>query len=343
MSTFAVKVRRVIVLPHPHADRLDLGTVDDFHVVIAKDQFHTGDLAVYIPEQAIVPAELITAMGLDGKLAGADHNRVKAIKLRGELSQGLLYRPDPWPAAWVEGTEVADALGITKWEPPIPIEMAGDVVRAPYGTIFRTYTEIENIKAFPNVLVEGEEVSMSEKLHGSCLVAGLLNGERVIASKGIASHNLTLKESATNVYWRAAMQEQLFEKLAAYLAATNQTQVMLFGEVLGVQDLKYGFSFGTVGLRTFDLFTEQGFVDVDAFAEFCATYDVPAVPVLYRGPFSKAVMQHHTNGRSTIASHLREGVVIRPIHEREDAEAGRVILKSVSGDYLTRQNGTELQ
>jgi RNA ligase (TIGR02306 family) len=343
MSTFAVKVRRVTVMPHPNADLLELGTVDDYHVVIAKGAFMTGDLAVYIPEQAIVPVDLIAALGLEGKLAGAETNRVRAIKLRGELSQGLLYRPAPWPTAWVEGVEVSAELGITKWEPPIPLSMAGDVVRAPFDTIFRTYTDIENVKAFPQVLRDGEEVVMTEKLHGTCFVSALLNGERMVSSKGIAGSGLTLRENATNVYWRAAQQADIFAKLAAYLATINATQAMLFGEVLGVQDLKYGFVNGLIGFRAFDLYTVDGFADYEDFVAFCTTYDVPQVPLLYRGPFSKEVMLQYTTGQSTLANHLREGVVIRPLHERDEQDIGRVILKSVSGDYLTRRNGTETQ
>jgi RNA ligase (TIGR02306 family) len=343
LSTFAVKIRRVIVMPHPNADRLELGTVDDYHVVIAKGEYQTGDLAVYIPEQALVPAEIIAALGLEGKLHGAEHNRVRAMKLRGELSQGLLYRPAPWPKQWAEGVDVAEELGIEKWEPPIPISMQGDVERAPFGSIFRTYTDIENVKAFPNVLQEDEEVIMTEKLHGSCLVSGLFDGQRVIASRGIAGHGLVLRESATNVYWRTALQEGIFDKLATYLSDTSQTQAMLFGEVLGVQDLKYGFVQGHIGFRAFDLYTAQGFADYDDFIAFCQRYGVVHVPELYRGPFSKAVMLQHTDGGSTIAPHLREGIVIRPAHERDELDIGRVILKSVSGNYLTRKGGTELQ
>jgi len=337
-----VKVRRVIVSPHPNADLLELGQVDDYRVVIGKGSFKTGDLAVYIPEQSIVTPMLIAALGLEGKLAGAEKNRVKPLKLRGELSQGLLYRPDPWPEAWTEGVDVAEALSITKWEPPISVEMAGDVERAS-SDFFRTYTDIENIKGFPDVLADGELVSFTEKLHGTCLVCGIIDGQRVVSSKGISGKGLVLRESATNVYWRAATNEDLFTKLATFLHDTQQTKVLLFGEIIGVQDLKYGFTFGTIGFRAFDLYTSAGFMDVDDFAAFCTTYGVPRVPELFRGPFSKEVMLAHTAGTSTIATHLREGIVIRPLHERDAPDVGRVILKSVSADYLTRKNGTEMQ
>ena len=68
----------------------------------------------------------------------------------------------------------------------------------------------------------------------------------------------------------------------------------------------------------------------------------PLVPVLYEGPFSEAVLLDHTGGATVLGGgHVREGVVVKPAAERESAELGRVILKNVSGDYLTRKGGTE--
>ena len=64
--------------------------------------------------------------------------------------------------------------------------------------------------------------------------------------------------------------------------------------------------------------------------------------MLYRGPFSAAVMLEHTDGATALGGkHVHEGVVVKPAAERESAEFGRVILKSVSGDYLTRKGGTD--
>ncbi len=66
------------------------------------------------------------------------------------------------------------------------------------------------------------------------------------------------------------------------------------------------------------------------------------VPVLYRDPFSEAAMREHTDGGTTMdANHIREGIVMVPAVERRDARIGRVCLKSVSADYLTRKGGTE--
>ncbi len=63
------------------------------------------------------------------------------------------------------------------------------------------------------------------------------------------------------------------------------------------------------------------------------------VPVLYRGPFNRDVLYEHTTGQTVIGNgaHLREGIVVTPVVERRHDRHGRVILKSVSGDYLTRR------
>ena len=89
MSTFAVKVVPITIEPHPNADALELARVGDYRAVVKKGEFHSGDLVAYIPEGAVLPPELIEHMGLTGRLAGKDANRVKAVRLRGALSQGL--------------------------------------------------------------------------------------------------------------------------------------------------------------------------------------------------------------------------------------------------------------
>ena len=74
----------------------------------------------------------------------------------------------------------------------------------------------------------------------------------------------------------------------------------------------------------------------------CEGLNIPRVPVLYKGPYSHDIVKQLTDGKSTYdKNQIREGVVITPLIERENAEIGRVILKSVSEDYKLRKNGTE--
>jgi RNA ligase (TIGR02306 family) len=358
MAEFEVKIRAIQeIYTHPNADRLDIAQIDGYQFIVLRDQYKVGDLGVYIPEFAIVPNSIIEEMGLTGKLAGKLMNRVKAIRLRGTLSQGLFYVPDNPNSYFVterdggrallgvdgelyyEGDDVGASFGIVKYVPPVPIELQGQIVPAPQG-IFDAY-DVEDIKRFPGVIQNGEMVSMTEKLHGSCMIIGIIDGERFVTSKGHAERHFVLVESEKNAYWRVARQEGLFEKIQAYMDSRKIKQGILYGELVGVQDLKYGLKDGQLGFRAFDFLEPGGWVFPHEFLDRMARFGIPTVPEVYWGHFSQAVLDEHTGGKSKIAGHIREGVVVKPLVERRDPAAGRVAFKSISGDYLVRSNGTE--
>mgnify|MGYP001767559151 FL=1 len=122
----------------------------------------------------------------------------------------------------------------------------------------------------------------------------------------------------------------------------------ILGEVYGkgVQDLTYGAD--KPRFRAFDIYIGppgQGrYLDYAEFVNVCQYVGIERVPTLYNGPFSKEKMLEMTDGMESVsgnAKNIREGIVIKPIHERNDYELGRVILKSVSEKYLLRKDGTE--
>ena len=119
-----------------------------------------------------------------------------------------------------------------------------------------------------------------------------------------------------------------------------------------MQDLTYGAKANEdekVGFRVFDIFVAPKggpgrYLDDALLEAACHGLELPRVPVLYRGPFSKKVMDEYTNGKETVSGkgmHIREGIVIRPVVERRQDNFGRVQLKSISEKYLLRANGTE--
>jgi RNA ligase (TIGR02306 family) len=351
MSTFKAEAVSIDeVLPHPNADRLDLIRVRGWKAVAQKGLHQPGNLVVYIPEAAILPPAVLQELNLEGKLSGKDKNRVKAIRLRGELSQGVIMPAQVaerlirsgtgmFDFCLHEGSDVTELLGITKYEEPIPVHMAGQAVPRP--SWMPKYTDIENWKNFPGVLQAGETVAFTEKLHGANMAVGVNRAGDVFVS----SRNLCLAESETNSYWRAARENRIAELLLAQVELLGADHAVVYGELLGVQDLKYGCLNGRVGFRWFDLLVDGQYVDYN-IAE-AALEGLQQVPGLYYGPFSEQVMLEHTDGPTVVngASHIREGIVMRPIRERHDVEAnlGRVILKSISADYLLRSGGTEMQ
>lgn len=379
MSTFAVTVEQLTIHPHPNADALELAQVGLYRAVVRKGQFQTGDWAVYIPEQAVLPPELIEELGLVGRLAGPGKDRVKAVRLRGEVSQGIVCRPDAVPIDWAEFRAQVDAhdapppndwagefelkvnwagkLGIKKWVPPIPVGMAGEV-EAASGLI--PWSDIENIQRLPNIFTDGEEVVATEKAHGSCFqLTYLVFEDRVqVTSKGLGAKSLALKASDTNLYWRAARRYGL-PGLAKYLAdSLGAKRVALFGEVYGkgVQDLHYGkdaSSDETLGFVLFDIAYDRGdgsvfFLDdsvIDSIVNLRlpALQKVPRVPVLYRGPYDFKVLAELAEGKETLSGeslHVREGLVIRPAHGRpSDVLGGSRAIAKLVGQGYLLRSG----
>ncbi len=153
MSTFSVPIKRIRAIEaHPNADAIEFAVIDGYRSIVKKGEFAPGDLVAYIPESSLLPEELLKRLNLwdaekgCGKLTGKEGNRVKAIKLRGELSQGICYLM-PGDARH-EGEDVSLLLGITKYEPPIPVSMAGEVFNA--GQELTLHFDVENWKSpFP--------------------------------------------------------------------------------------------------------------------------------------------------------------------------------------------------
>jgi RNA ligase (TIGR02306 family) len=244
----------------------------------------------------------------------------------------------------VEGEDYSEALGVTKYEPPIPSEMSGRVEHKPG---LYSYTDIENIKYFPQVLSEDEEVVASEKIHGSCtILCRFPDGEFVVSSKGLASKQLALITErnsdgvAVNIYHRVGEAFGISTILDALSERWPGQTLTLFGETLGVQDLMYGLPKGELDLKFFDLRVGDRYLDYDEFVSICQEFDLPRPNELYRGPYDRVKLEEVASGREQVTGkevHLREGVVVRPAHERRDNELGRVILKVISPAYLTKR------
>lgn len=256
MTNFAVQIHKLEIRPHDGADALEIAIVGGYHAVVPKGQYKTGEYALYIPEAALVPDELLDELGLSGKLSGSGKNRVKAIRLRGVVSQGIVCRPavmDFPDELWqdqggvletlVDGSgnpaDFAELLGIEKWRPKVPGQMRGKIRERGDSRIL-PWIEISNIKN-PGVQrqwAEGEPVVATEKIHGTHCMVTLAKAydspsgdpadvqwtgewEFLVSSKGLGKQGWDLEEEGGNVYWRAAREYKLEEWLRAFVAVTN--------------------------------------------------------------------------------------------------------------------------
>jgi RNA ligase (TIGR02306 family) len=361
MSTLRVTAEPLTIHAHPNADALELAQVGLYRAVVAKGAYRTGEHAIYVPEQAVLPPELIDELGLAGRLAGPTKDRVKAIRLRGELSQGIVCRPKAFAdldlaAAHRDGEDFAERLGIVKWVPPVPVSMSGEVVPA---ADLLPWTDIENIARYPGIFEPGEAVSATEKVHGTCCLYTYLAeiGESLVSSKGFGAKYQALAEVDRNLYWRAVHGYRLTEAAVRIAESHGARRVGIYGEVYGkgVQDLAYGANAqDKPGYAVFDVCVDVGgvvrWLDAQELTEALASVadlEIPRVPVLYEGPYDEALLLALASGEETVSgtgAHLREGIVVRAAKERRnDVVGSRTIGKLVSAEYVTRSGGTEYE
>ncbi|RAY13578.1 RNA ligase (ATP) [Actinomadura craniellae] len=355
MSTLRVTAERLTIHPHDNADALELAQVGLYRAVVAKGTYRTGDWALYIPEGALLPPELIDELGLTGKLAGSARNRVKAVRLRGELSQGIVCSPKAVADVDLATAHAADRdfaadLGVTKWVPEIPVHMAGEMVPA---EDLIPWIEIEDVKRHPTIFEPGEPVVATEKVHGTACLFTLAGEQAYVTSKGFGTKRLAILHSETNLYWRAVEAHGVVAAAARIAQRYGADRVGVFGEVYGkgVQDLAYGTDGRGPGYAAFDVAVVDAggrrWLDPDELAGVLAEVGLPAVPRLYAGPYDQAALLELAGGRETVsgrAAHLREGLVVRPAAERySPVTGGRAIAKFVSPAYLTRKGGTEYE
>lgn len=343
MATLKVEVVKIDeIKEHPNADALEIAIVKGWQCAVKKDEFKVGDLCVYFPLDSVLPEKLSDHIGITKYLA---KGRVKAAKLRGEPSYGLLWPvnkaedyiyPPPFDQrSFSEGMDLTEGLGVTKWEPPVKLNVQDAETPHP---LFDKYTEIENMRNYPDVIQPCERVYITEKIHGSNCRHAYIDGEFMAGS-----HNMRFKENDRNRYWHVFSDNM--KRMLKYISKQNNgAPVIAYGEVFGdkVQDLHYGLTNGKISYRCFDIKVGGKYINYDQLVNMTIMFGVDRVPVLYEGEFKMdEVMKYSTSKTLAGGDNIMEGVVITPYVERYDERVGRVIMKYIFDQYLTRKGGTE--
>ena len=279
-------IRRIDTIgPIEGADAIEVATIGGWKVVVKKGEFAPGDLAVYCEIDSWIPtavAPFLTKAGQSPKIfEGVEGERLRTIRLKGQLSQGLLL-PTNIGGICVLGLEVgmdvSDILGIKKYEPPVPAALAGEVKGMFPGFIPKTDQErIQNLKA---ELVEwqrlGYTFERTEKLDGTSMTAFMVDGVFSICSR-----NLELKPNPDNSMFKAAADQNLMEILTL-LNTLSPRNLALQGELIGngIQSNKYKYT--GQEFRVFDIYdidAKKYFTPVER-KEFVTELNIKHVPVM---------------------------------------------------------------
>lgn len=360
MSTFKVEVVKIRdVQKHPNADRLDLITIADWQCVTSRGSFKVGDLAVYFPIDSVLPDSLETKIfGPDSKVKLHNH-RVKTIKLRGAISQGMAIQPNVVGVIGKEGTDVTEFLGVTKYEPPVKSAAPTTQGKSPKtkNPNFKEYTGIENAKWYPDLFSEGEPVIVTEKIHGTNFRAGWVPynantwWKKALKFLGLTpsyefvygSHHVELTHKKFSGYYTENVYAEAVEKYK--LKQLLHKGQVVYGEIYGA-GIQKGYTYGCGPNERkvvfFDLMMDGEYLDYDLARHWFRIFNLPQVPQLYSGPFTREKILALRDGPSLLdaSQKVREGIVVRPKYEGK-SYMGRVILKYISDEYLLRHQDDE--
>ena len=364
MSSHVVEVVEIDeIRPHPNADRLDLAIVKGWQCVVGKGSYRKGDKAIYIPIDSILPQYLLDILFPPGSKVVPSKGRIKTIKLRGAISQGMLMDFKDIDAEEMPvGTDMSESLGIKKYEPPVaPATMRGATASPKQSNpYFHKYTDIENFKHHNNLFEPGEIVVVTEKIHGTNFRAGWVKTVPNTLWKKVKKFFGRLPEwefvyGSRNVQLQDRLMAKTYYDSNVYAKTVEQYNLkeildkgnVLYGEIYGdgiQKGYSYGCEKGETKLAVFDIQVQshinpdsQLYLDSAQLGNWLLVTELPSVPLLYVGPYDEAKLRALASGPSILEpSHkVREGVVIRPLHEAT-AHIGRKILKLINDDYLLK-------
>jgi len=328
--------------PIEGADKIELAHVGGWKVVVAKDVGHKeGDLVVYCEIDSYLPIEpefeFLRKSSYKKLVDGSEGFRLKTIKLRNQISQGLILplsdaytifkRNTPnLDMTWFEGLDVSDMLGIVKYEPPMPAELAGKVKG--YFPSFIRKTDEERVQ---NLMDEYEgfknqEFYVTEKLDGSSATFYIKDGVF-----GVCSRNLELLETEENTFWKVAREMDLENKMRS-VGKNFSLQGELIGE--GIQKNPYKIKGHTVKFfNVFDI-DEQERQPLEYFKMTMDVLGLDSVPIIdesFTLPNTVNDMLIYAEAPSLLNRDFnREGVVVR-------SKDQTISFKSISNQFLLNE------
>jgi RNA ligase (TIGR02306 family) len=313
-------IRRIAdILPIEGADAIEVAVVDGWKVVIKKGEFAIGDSAIYLEIDSWVPHEIapFLSKGHDPReYNGVKGERLRTVKLRGQVSQGLLLNYWDFPDVVKEfhktrivdpndsdrSFDVTDILGIQKWEAPIPAQLQGQA-KGTFPSSLIPKTDQERIQnCFRDIEKKGDvtyEVTM--KLDGSSMTIFRWEGELRVCSR-----NMELKINDEN-------KDNTFVAMALEIGDRIPEGFALQGELMGpgVQGNREGFKDHKYFVFDVFLIKEHKYAGPAYRRALCQEYGFEHVPVLgvaWKAPESVDSGLDIADGPS-INHKIREGLV----------------------------------
>lgn len=334
-------VQRILsVEPVANSDFLEKVLVLGWQVVVKKGEFASGDLCVYVELDSLLPdgpewCEFMRPRGF----------RVRSIRLRGELSQGIVFPISILPDEELsmsegeemdcyEGIDVSEILGITHYEKPIPVELRG-LMRGNFPP-YVPKTDEPCVQSVPDVLNElrGIDVYSTVKCDGTSVTISYKDGDFHICSR---NNSLKIEGNENNIYVQTVLKYGLDKKLPKY-----GKNIALQGEFVGPGIQKNHLGLKEHKILMFNAYDidNRRYLDYNKLLDICFELSLESVPYIdhFKFDFNMAQLLNMATGNYDGTKNYREGIVIRPLVEMYSrAIKGRMSFKVLNNDFLLRE------
>lgn len=321
--------------PIEGADAIEVATVGGWKVVVKKNEFEVNSLAVYLEIDSWVPNELAPFLTSAGKepreYNGVKGERLRTVKLRGQISQGLLLPLEPTckniESLLLEDLDVSVPLNVQKWERPIPAQLAGQVRGNFPALVPKTDQErIQNLSKQFDKFME-DTWSVTEKLDGSSCTFYLDDEDQF----HVCSRNLDLKEDENNSFWKTAKKYDI----EGIMRRNSMQGMAIQGEMIGegIQGNQYKV---VLDFYVYDMYnTKTGqYILPSQLKAACERLGLNHVPILAEGVSligsSIQSILSEAEGKSRLNGSEREGIVFKSesVHDRS--------FKAISNKWLLK-------
>jgi RNA ligase (TIGR02306 family) len=209
-------IQRVIALdPIEGADRIEVASVLGWKIVVQKGLYQVGDLVVFFEIDSFLPVapayEFLRKSSYRVTKDLGEGFRIKTCKLRGQISQGLLF-----PIAELEGLrhqpreegdDVTELLGVRKWEPNAQVLLSGAAAGNFPSYIPKTdEPRVQNLTREKQAWSEDTFVpTIKEDGSSMTVFVGFDDvDDGNIWRVGVCSRNWEVKDEDNNTYWKVA-------------------------------------------------------------------------------------------------------------------------------------------
>jgi hypothetical protein len=338
-----------------NADKIELTTVLGWQVVVKKNEFKVGDLCIYIEIDSIVPDIPYFEFMRDRKF------RVRTIKLRGQISQGLIVKIQDLLSnkKFKENDDVTNLIGVKKYDPEKIYEekqindkkiknpilkylyrfkivryfLKPTARKFPYPSYIIPKTDEKRIQNIPNVIneLQGEEVYITEKLDGQSATYILYKNKFMVCSR-----NMNLPKNNSN-WWQIAKQFDIENKLKQFKKLYG-IEIAIQGEIIGegIQKNKYQIEGKDFYLFNVYNIKYKRYFNFVCLTDFCKDFNFNIVPLIDKKIFTfdmKSLIKF-SNQNSNIGNTLQEGIVVRNL----DMDKNKVSFKVINPEFLLKYN-----